>query len=947
MSRLKDRFSLKNQVSVLAFFALLMVTVFGGLNIRDNIETSKILSEQEKLLTIKDTLTKIEREALSARLDEVQMLGNRDAESFNRFLERMENVKQLSTSLLEETKNDPDLSSNFVSELEVTLIHTLKRYENSVRRTALIGQRIGYRPEQGLMLKIETVRDELVLLLDELGEQQSQMEFARIQLQERDFLNTLDMGISDELMRDLERFGAVILDSDIGIDNQSTLNTLIQEYKILVNQSISNVVELELAQAANTLQFERITPEISKSQLKLDGSLSALQLELVEQRQLSALQTTILFCGSFLIILTFIVIQIRDNHSLVRRLRQLSDRMNDVALGQFPDVKDLPKGKDEIGILVQAFMAMASQIQIQIETIEQERQKADVASQAKSVFLANMSHELRTPLNAILGFAQIMQYEIPRGHQHHDYLNIINNSGEHLLTLINDVLEISKVESGKFTLKPVAFELDQLLAMVQGLLQTKAQQKGLVLSLTRSPEIPNYLFADEAKLRQILINLLGNGVKFTEAGSVRLTITGAPIACEQRLAADHASNNQGVSNPLNPHVTQLQPWQLTFEVADTGPGIASEDFDLLFEAFSQTALGQTVQEGTGLGLTISRRFVQLMGGDLTVKSQLGAGATFQFEIQVEQQALATSVLPDALVVPKQEIIGLASSQPIPRILVVEDQDKTRLLLQDLLTAVGFKARVVCNGQTAIEIWQTWQPDLILMNIQMPGINGYEAVNQIRALERSQLQPSTKPSLSEKSLASRSLTSRAPRSRAPASEHQLSQSLNGCPVSAVQVPQSALSEQPVTKPVTKIVALTANAFDGQRQEILSSGYDDFVNKPINRNALLDLIGRHLNLQFVYGDVEAVSASMQANLLSQGVTAMPVPWLKQLHQASLQGDDGAVLSLVRQISLDEPAHSVMISALTQWAESYKFENILILTEEALPKLASLEGGADGKP
>ncbi|MEO0489244.1 MAG: hypothetical protein AAFZ49_06760, partial [Cyanobacteria bacterium J06659_2] len=165
MSRLKDRFSLKNQVSVLAFFALLMVTVFGGLNIRDNIETSKILSEQEKLLTIKDTLTKIEREALSARLDEVQMLGNRDAESFNRFLERMENVKQLSTSLLEETKNDPDLSSNFVSELEVTLIHTLKRYENSVRRTALIGQRIGYRPEQGLMLKIETVRDELVLLL--------------------------------------------------------------------------------------------------------------------------------------------------------------------------------------------------------------------------------------------------------------------------------------------------------------------------------------------------------------------------------------------------------------------------------------------------------------------------------------------------------------------------------------------------------------------------------------------------------------------------------------------------------------------------------------------------------------------------------------------------------------------------------------------------------------
>lgn len=922
----KSKPNLKNQVSVLAFFALLIVSILGGFNIRDNIRTGNILSEQKRLLEIKDTLSSIEQEALSARLDEVNMISRRDVEYFERFLIRMARVKQLSNELLTISEISTHLSPEFTSTLEVALIHTLGRYEDSVRETQLIERNIGYRQDQGLMLEIEIIRDNIVTILDDLNHGNLQLEFAQIQLLERDFLNTLNMGIANDLTEEIKRFQATVVDTSISNQVKSQLNNLIQTYEALLNQSVEGVVELELAKAENKLQFNRIRPEITKSQAELNLTLNLLQQRLVQHRQISALQTGIFFCGSLLIILAFIIIQIRNSHELVQRLKQLARQMNKVASGRFPDEAKLPYGQDEVGVLSTTFLAMASQIQAQIETIEEERKRAEVASQAKSVFLANMSHELRTPLNAILGFTQIMQYEVSPEVKHGEYLNIINTSGEHLLGLINDVLEMSKLESGKFTLKPTNFELDHILETVYGLLRNKAHEKGITLTLTRSPEVPNYIFGDEAKLRQILINLLGNGIKFTDSGRVSLTITGKPITVKQQPTSHLEMTGDSSA--------QGQPWCLAFEVEDTGPGIAPEDFDLLFEAFSQTELGQSIQEGTGLGLSISHRFVQLMGGELTVHSQLGVGSVFKFEIRVEQRTLSTSTIAKTSSIPDRKIVGLAPGQTPFRILIVEDHDKNRLLLQDLLRSMGFKVREAGNGQTAITLWQNWQPALILMDIQMPIMNGYTTVRQIRTLERSQLESSTEIVPTDQTL--------KPQIIAPDSRHPEYPSENSHPhkIHHTLVTQNSSSPS-LDMPSTKIIAITANAFDGQRQAILQAGCDDFVSKPINSNALLELIGRHLGVTYAYSDVEVTASSALPHLLSQRLTTMPPKWITRLYQAALQGDDGTVIQLIAKIPTENSANEVVISTLTQWAENYQFERILTLTEVILPTTSESKG------
>ncbi|HEY9694360.1 MAG TPA: PAS domain S-box protein [Oculatellaceae cyanobacterium] len=344
------------------------------------------------------------------------------------------------------------------------------------------------------------------------------------------------------------------------------------------------------------------------------------------------------------------------------------------------------------------------------EVAVREATRSVEANRAKSIFLANMSHELRTPLNAILGFAQLMERDAALTSHQRESLAIINRSGEHLLNLINDVLEMSKIESGRIVLNPTAFNLHLLLQTLQEMFQVRTQAKQLSLYFEIAPDLPQYVVTDEGKLSQVLINLLGNAVKFTQVGGVTLRVL--------------------VFNDQKQRKTDNEALRILFEVQDTGKGIAPEEMDNLFQPFVQTASGIQTKEGTGLGLTISRQFVQLMGGDIQITSSVDCGSTFSFEVPVT----LAEPLAESQQFTKGRVLKLAPNQPVYRVLIVDDRQENRELIWQLLQMVGFETRTATNGQEAIAIWQQWHPHLIWMDMRMPVIDGYEATRRIRAQE---------------------------------------------------------------------------------------------------------------------------------------------------------------------------------------------------------------------
>ena len=345
-------------------------------------------------------------------------------------------------------------------------------------------------------------------------------------------------------------------------------------------------------------------------------------------------------------------------------------------------------------------------LQQQTEDLQEANRQIQEANRLKSQFLANMSHELRTPLNAILGFTQLMGRDARLAADQRENLGIVGRSGEHLLALINDVLEMSKIEAGQADLKEENCDLHELLDGLEEMFYLRARDKDLDLTFQRDEDLPQYVHADLNRLRQVLINLIGNAIKFTASGQVRLLVE---------------------------HKSDVSSSQLSFAVEDTGPGIAADKLNTIFESFGQAPSDQQEQEGTGLGLSISQHFVRLMGAQISVQSQVGTGSTFSFTIKVDRVQSGDVEMRR----PARRALGLEPDQPAFRLLVVEDRPDDSRLLATLLEQLGFAVRLAHNGQQGIEQWEEWEPHLIWMDMRMPVMDGYEATRRIKATGRGQ------------------------------------------------------------------------------------------------------------------------------------------------------------------------------------------------------------------
>jgi signal transduction histidine kinase/FixJ family two-component response regulator len=482
---------------------------------------------------------------------------------------------------------------------------------------------------------------------------------------------------------------------------------------------------------------------------------------------------------------------------------------------------------------------------------EDARRTAESANRAKSVFLANMSHELRTPLNAILGFTQLMVHDSNLTPGQRENLDIIERSGGHLLALINDVLELSKIEAGRTTVYDVNFDLYRLLWDIEAMFRLRASEKGLWLIVDCAPGIPRYVRTDENKLRQVLINLIGNAIKFTETGGVRV---GVGIIRDLAVSSEDATVCPASDAERGDIVHSAScSLSLSFEVEDTGPGIAPEELDAVFDAFVQTMTGLKSQQGTGLGLPLSRQFVNIMGGDMSMHSELGVGTTFEFSIPV-MLATADEV---GKAKPERRAIALEPGQPVYRLLIVEDEAVNRRLLVKLLEPFtkdqeGFEIREAVDGRQAVEICEQWRPDFIWMDIRMPLLNGLEAAHRIKSM--------------------------------PGGEDII------------------------------IVALTAGTFEENRDRILSEGCDDFIRKPFKEEDILDMLCDHLGVRFVYAQPQSVCEDVPARLTERDTTSdgeikgfrmqdaleyVSVEWLAMMDQATVNADFELLLKLIEQI------------------------------------------------
>jgi len=487
----------------------------------------------------------------------------------------------------------------------------------------------------------------------------------------------------------------------------------------------------------------------------------------------------------------------------------------------------------------QDVIQMGKQLQFAKQEAEQARRRAEEANLAKSMFIANMSHELRTPLNSIIGFSQFLVRDSSLSTDQQEYVSLIVRSSEQLLTLINEILDMAKIESGNIQLNNMDFDLAELLEGLDSIYHARILNQEMMFISDISEDIPRYLWGDRNKLRQVLVNLLSNAVKFTEEGTITL-----------KAWSD-----------------EDYPYNIYFRVADTGIGIAEDELPTLFEPFAQAESGQKSGSGTGLGLAITREFIELMGGTIDVESEVGVGTSFTIFVPLEPAK--DTVKPSSS--ESSRVVGVKNPQVEHKILIVDDRWENRMMLSRMLTEVGFQVREASDGREAITRWRNWSPDLIWMDMRMPNMDGYEATQRIR------------------------------------------QSDNGDDV--------------------VIIALTASAFEQDRERVMMVGCDDFLAKPFRDADLFDKLSRHLDIEFIYEEQMSKKQSKHSDAPSTDLSELPDDLRLQLKYAITDLNLGKVQDIVNSMWSDYPE---LAQQILDKANEFDFDTLSSwITEKETPQ------------
>ncbi|MEA5622670.1 ATP-binding protein [Nostoc sp. UHCC 0251] len=470
---------------------------------------------------------------------------------------------------------------------------------------------------------------------------------------------------------------------------------------------------------------------------------------------------------------------------------------------------------------------------------------AQNSSQAKSEFLANMSHELRTPLNGILGYTQILQRTESLSEKGRKGVSIIYQCGSHLLTLINDVLDLSKIEARKLELYPVDFYLPAFIDSVTEICRIRAEQKVIGFHVELDPNLPIGIHADEKRLRQVLINLLSNAIKFTNQGSVTFKVQ----------VIGQESNGNGKTN-----------YKIRFQVVDTGTGITPEQANKIFQPFEQVGNQKRQSEGTGLGLAISQKIVLLMGSEIQMESEFGTGSTFWFEVKLPESKDWAKV---SRVVEQGTIINYQGQRRT--ILIADDKWENRSVIVNLLEPVGFTVVEATHGQEAWEQALLYKPDMIITDLVMPRLNGFELIERLRQSE--------------------------------------------------------------TFKEIAVIASSASVFAIDQHKSIDIGADAFLPKPVEAETLLEMLRQFLQLEWIFdGTVDAITKTYIDGLDKTNEMILPAKEvLQELLDLTQDGDIQKVLELTKELSASDEHLSIFAQQLVQLASNFQLKRLETFLQE----------------